>query len=175
MPNPRKIFFMDRDGVINKEVGYLHQISKFIFIDGVINAMKKVISKDYSIIVVTNQSGIGRGLYQVEDYKKLNTWMIKSLKNEGIEILDTFFCPHKPEDKCSCRKPAPGMFFDAFSKYSIDIDKSWMIGDKEADITAARLAGINNTALVRSGHRINEEESKAKYIINSASDVLKFI
>jgi len=67
------------------------------------------------------------------------------------------------------------MFFDAFSKYTIDIDNSWMIGDKEADITAARLAGINNTALVRSGHRINEEESKAKYIINSASDVLKFI
>jgi len=175
MPNQRKIFFMDRDGVINKEVGYLHQVSKFIFIDGVIKTMKEVISKDYSIIVVTNQSGIGRGLYQVEDYEKVNKWMMNFLKNEGVEILDTFFCPHKPDDNCSCRKPAPGMFLDAFSRHNIDINNSWMIGDKETDITAATLAGIPNTALVRSGHKINEEKSKAKYIIDTAHDVLKFI
>jgi len=168
----RKVFFVDRDGVINKEIGYLHDIDKFEFIDGVLEAFEYILSRNYDIIVVTNQSGIGRGFYSEDNFLELNKWMVNFLKSKGINILDVFYCPHSPEDDCNCRKPKPGMFLDAKKKFNIEMDKSWSIGDKETDITAATYAGISNTILVKSGHDINEENSKASYILESLYDVI---
>jgi len=168
----RKVFFVDRDGVINKEIGYLHDIDKFEFINGVLEAFEYILSRNYDIIVVTNQSGIGRGFYSEDNFLELNKWMVNFLKSKGINILDVFYCPHSPEDDCNCRKPKPGMFLDAKKKFNIEMDKSWSIGDKETDIMAATYAGISNTILVKSGHDINEENSKASYILESLYDVI---
>ena len=165
-----KVVFLDRDGVINEEVGYLHEIKNFKFIDGVMNSCSYFLSLGYQIIVITNQSGIARGLYKKDDFRILNDWMLEKFKKEGVNILDVFFCPHGPGDDCDCRKPKPGLFIDAMKKYDIDMSKSWMIGDKEADIEAANNAGISQTIIVRSGHKINEERTKASFIIDSVSD-----
>ena len=173
---PVKTVFLDRDGVINKEVGYLHKIQDFEFIDGVFKACLYFQSLDYQIIVVTNQSGIGRGYYDEDDFHIINNWMLGQFKNKGIEILDVFFCPHDPESNCDCRKPKPGMLNQANEKHNIDMEKSWMIGDKEADVAAANSAGIKNTILVKSGHTIDEENSNARFILGSidkAKEIIK--
>jgi len=161
------VIFLDRDGVINKEVGYLHKIEDFKFIDGVFDACLDFQSFSYQIIIVTNQSGIERGYYTEEDFQTVTEWMLDQFKQHNIQILDVFFCPHAPESNCSCRKPKPGMFNQANDKYDIDMKNSWMIGDKEADIQAANAAGISNTVLVKSGHKIDELDSNAKYILGS--------
>ena len=168
-----KTVFLDRDGVINHEVGYLHKIEDFRFIDGVFEACLYFQSLGYQIVVITNQSGIGRGYYQLQDFKTLNTWMLAQFKAQGVDILDVFFCPHAPKDNCDCRKPKPGMFIQANKKYDIDMSHSWMIGDKEADITAANSAEIINTILVKSGHNIDEKNSKALYILDSIKQAPK--
>ena len=173
---PVKTVFLDRDGVINKEVGYLHKIQDFEFIDGVFEACLYFQSLNYQIIVVTNQSGIGRGYYDEDDFHIINNWMLEQFKNKRIEILDVFFCPHTPESNCDCRKPKPGMFNQANEKHDIDMEKSWMIGDKEADVAAANSAGIKNTILVKSGHTIDEENSNARFILGSidkAKEIIK--
>ena len=165
-----KVVFLDRDGVINEEVGYLHKIKDFKFINGVMDSCNYFLSLGYQIIVVTNQSGIGRGLYKEEDFQIVSEWMLGKFEQQGVSILDVFFCPHGPDDDCYCRKPKPGLFIDAKEKYDIDMNKSWMIGDKEADIESANNAGISQTILVRSGHKINEEKTRATYTLDSILD-----
>ena len=96
--------------------------------------------------------------------------MLSEFENNGVKILDVFHCPHNPKEECDCRKPKPGMFLNAQIKYNIDMENSWMIGDKEVDISAANTAGILNTILVRSGHMINENESSSMHIINSIKE-----
>ena len=93
--------------------------------------------------------------------------MLGKFRQKGVRLLDVFFCPHEPDDNCYCRKPKPGLFIDAKEKYDIDMNKSWMIGDKAADIEAANNAGINKTILVRSGHEINEKKTLATYVCDS--------
>ena len=163
----KKVVFIDRDGVINKEVGYLHKIRDFEFIDGVFDACLHFQKLGYSLIIITNQSGIARGYYNEDDFHLVNNWMIDQFENQGVSILDVFFCPHGPESTCDCRKPKPGMFNQANDKYNIDMENSWMIGDKEADVQAANAAGIKNTILVKSGHEIDEESSKSQFILDS--------
>ena len=170
-----KVIFLDRDGVINKEVGYLHKIEDFEFINGVFDACQYFQSLGYQIIIVTNQSGIERGYYTKDDFHIVTDWMLRQFKYHGIEILDIFYCPHGPESGCDCRKPKAGMFVQANNKYHIDMLNSWMIGDKEADIKAANAAGILNTVLVKSGHNIDEKNSKAKFILDSIKQVVTIL
>jgi D-glycero-D-manno-heptose 1,7-bisphosphate phosphatase len=170
-----KTIFLDRDGVINKDVHYLNKIENFEFIEGVFDACIYFHSLNYKIIIVTNQSGITRGFLSEQDYQKINKWMLNQFSKRDISILDTFHCPHGPNANCNCRKPKPGMFIEAKKKYNINMDSSWMIGDKETDIKAANLAGINNTILVRSGHKIEESNSNSNFIIDSISQSLKII
>jgi len=162
-----KSIFLDRDGVINKEKNYLFKIEDFEFIDGVFDSCEYLQNLGFKLIIITNQSGISRGLYSENDFLILNDWMVNKFRKKSIEILDVFYCPHSPYDNCNCRKPKPGMLIEAKNKYNIDMEKSWLIGDKENDIKAANNAGIKNTILVRSGHRIDESNSKANYLMNS--------
>jgi len=170
-----KTIFIDRDGVINQEVNYLSKVEDFEFIDEVFKTCFYLRSLGFEIIVVTNQSGIARGYYSIDDFKALTYWMIDQFKLNNVDILDVLFCPHSPESNCTCRKPKPGMFFEAKNKHNINMYDSWMIGDSERDIIAASLAGIKNTILVRSGHKNNESKSKAKYILDSIKDVKNLI
>jgi D-glycero-D-manno-heptose 1,7-bisphosphate phosphatase len=162
-----KTIFLDRDGVINKEVNYLHKIENFEFIDGVFDTCVYFQSLGYRIIIISNQSGIYRGYFSDKDYQTLTKWMLDQFQLNGIKILDVFHCPHGSESSCECRKPKPGMIIKAKLKYNIDLKKSWMIGDKESDIQAANSAKIQNTILVRSGHYIDESNSSARFIIDS--------
>ncbi len=170
-----KAIFLDRDGVINKEKNYLYKKEVFEFIEGVFESCKYFQEIGYQLIIVTNQSGIARGYYQVEDFHQLTKWMLKHFNDRGIEILDVFFCPHGPDSTCNCRKPKPGMLLEAKEKYNINMESSWMIGDKEADVGAANAAGIENTILVKTGHDIDEDNSKARFILKSMQDTIELI
>ena len=162
-----KTIFLDRDGVINKEINYLNKIDDFEFLDGVFETCQYLISLNYKIIIITNQSGIARGYYTVNDFQIITNWMITQFKKNAVNILDVFHCPHFPDSNCNCRKPKPGMLLEAKYKHNIDMQNSWLIGDREVDIIAANSSGITNTILVKSGHKINEVDSNAKYILES--------
>ena len=170
-----RTIFLDRDGVVNKEINYLYKIEDFEFIEGIFETLKYFINNHYQIIIVTNQSGISRGYYSEAEYNILNNWMLEQFKKNNISILDVLHCPHLPDSNCNCRKPKPGMIIAAKDKFNIDMKNSWLIGDKEVDIEAANNAGILNTILVRSGHKINEANSKAKYILDSIHQANKVI
>ncbi len=171
-----KTIFLDRDGVINKEVEYLFRIADFKFNEGVFDACLYFQNLDYKIIIISNQSGIARGYYSERDYLELTKWMLDQFNIKGISILDILYCPHGPESTCDCRKPKPGMLIEAKNKYNISMKDSWMIGDSESDIKAANAAGIFNTILVRSGHLIDESNSNSKFTIDSikqSNEVIK--
>jgi len=154
-----KVLFLDRDGVINIDTGYVYEIDKFVFMPRIFELCNYFIEKKFKIIIVTNQSGIGRGYYDLRAFFKINDWMIKQFQNHGIEILDVFFCPHTPEENCDCRKPKSKLFNLAIQKYDIDTNNSWMIGDKESDIVAAKNVKISNTILITNRNEISIEVS----------------
>jgi len=172
---PIKTIFLDRDGVINKEVNYLHKIKDCEFILGIFDACIYFQNIGFEIIIITNQSGIARGYFQESDYQILTDWIIRQFSVNNVDIFDVFHCPHGPKSSCKCRKPQPGMLLEAKNKHNIDMDNSWLIGDKEVDIIAANNAGITNTILVRSGHKINEGNSNASYILDSINECSKII
>ena len=150
-----KVAFLDRDGVINRDIGYLYEWKKFEYLESVKLALKKLIKENYHLIIVTNQSGIARGYYTEQDFQKLNVAMQEDLKKSGIDLLDVFYCPHYVSGRikqyavsCNCRKPKPGLFFQAFEKYNIEIDKSVMFGDQDSDMDASKAAGIQHRFII---------------------------
>ena len=144
-----KAVFLDRDGVINEDYGYVHKIEDFKFRDGVFKGCKYLQDKGYKLFIVTNQSGINRGYYSTDDFLKLTEWMKEEFLKEGIEIVDVEFCPHKPDEGCVCRKPNIGMITNLVKKYNIDLNNSVMIGDKESDMQLADNAGIAKKILIQ--------------------------
>ena len=153
--NGQKAFFFDRDGVINVDHGYVSKIEDFDFLSGIFQVMRSLAEKGYALIVVTNQSGIGRGYYTKDDFQRVTEWMIQRFADEGVEITAVYSCPHSPELNCDCRKPAPGMFLQAIREHKLDPSVCWMVGDKVTDMQAAEAAGIQNRVLIgcaESGH-----------------------
>ena len=172
MSSKKKAIFLDRDGVINHDRGYVNKIEDFRFVESIFETLRNFQEKGFSLFIVTNQSGIGRGYYTKEDFDILTKWMLKELKKEKIHITKVYFCPHSPEERCICRKPNTGMFDKAFKDYKIDKKNSWMIGDKHSDIKAAVNAGINNTILIADCWVKDDE---AKYIVNDIFDTIRLI
>ena len=147
----QRALFLDRDGIVNVDHGYVSAIDNFEFSKGIFELMKSFKDAGYLLFVITNQSGIGRGYYSESDFQKLTQWMMKALQKQGITIEKVFHCPHTPDDHCHCRKPNTGMIEEALSEYPLDLERSWMIGDKASDITLAANAGIQNSIYIGEG------------------------
>ena len=147
----RKIVFMDRDGTIHIDRVETHLINDLEFFPDTVSFMQKVISLGYDIIVVTNQSGIGKGHYDIETMKEFNLYMVQELEKHGINILAVLYCPHIKEDNCSCMKPKSGMFKKARELFNIDISNSIMVGDQTSDVLASINIGIAENYLVTTG------------------------
>jgi D-glycero-D-manno-heptose 1,7-bisphosphate phosphatase len=152
----KKALFLDRDGVVNKEIGHLFQKKDFVFLDGIFEVCARFQNKGFLIIIVTNQAGIAKGLYTEADYRSLTNWMTGKFNKKSVKIDAVFHCPHHPEysSKCNCRKPLPGMFLSAQEELGISLKESIMVGDKNTDIEAAISAGVGKNFLVRTGHSI---------------------
>jgi D-glycero-D-manno-heptose 1,7-bisphosphate phosphatase len=150
-----KAVFLDRDGVINRDSGYPHRIEDIEFLDGVFPALKIIQRLGFLLIVITNQSGIARGLFSVQDFQTLMDWMKSEFAVNGIDITGIYYCPHlegaplKSYDvRCDCRKPQPGLLLSASADYSIDLAQSIMIGDRATDMEAAHRAGVPKRYLI---------------------------
>ena len=161
----QKTLFLDRDGVVNVDHGYIYQPEKFEFIPGVFEACQAFHQAGYKIVIITNQSGIGRGYYTEEDFHHLTDWMKQEFANQGVPILDVYFCPHHPKKAqapylkvCDCRKPRPGMLLQAIAEHDLDAGESIMVGDKPSDMQAAANAGIRYKYLVTSGQALSEDD-----------------
>ena len=166
-----KAVFLDRDGVINEDYGFVHKIEDFHIFPEVYPALKKLQEAGFKLFIVTNQSGIAVGYYTLEDFEKITNYMLKRFEKENIKIEKVYFCPHHPEGiipelsiKCRCRKPESGMIRQALKEFNINPAKSFLIGDKENDIKAAHKEGIK-AALVKTGQGI-------KYYKNTSADFI---
>lgn len=137
-----KALFLDRDGIINIDHGHVHKIVDFEFTDFIFDLCKKYQDNGYLIIIVTNQAGIGKKLYPESDFLKLNEYMLGEFNKKGISIAKVYYCPHKPEDNCLCRKPKPGMFLKAIEEFNLEPLNCVAVGDKISDLEAAYQAGI---------------------------------
>ena len=145
----KKAVFLDRDGTLNIDYGYVHDIDHFHFIEGSIEALKKLKEMGYLLVLVTNQSGIARGYFTEQQFLQLTEWMDWSLADRGVDLDGIYYCPHHPEAKipayrqdCDCRKPAPGLLLRALREHNIDPAASLMIGDALRDISCAQQAGV---------------------------------
>lgn len=154
----RRAVFLDRDGTINKEKEYLHRVEDFEFIPGAPEAIRLLNSAGFLVIVVTNQSGIGRGYYGEDAVRSLHRFMDRELARHGARVDAYYFCPHHPDRgigeyrrECGCRKPLPGMLLKAADDFTIDMNASFIIGDKMADLEAGIAAGCR-PILVRTGY-----------------------
>ncbi len=154
----RKAAFIDRDGVINVESAYVYRIEYFVFLPGAIEALRQLQAAGYLLVVITNQSGIARGIYTEADYWRLTRHMQAELSAAGVQLSAVGHCPHLPDAQieryrldCSCRKPKPGLLERAAIALSIDLAGSILVGDRACDLKAGRNAGVGRCWLVRSG------------------------
>ena len=160
----RKAAFIDRDGVLNEERAFVHRAEDFEFVPGAVEALRALQGAGYLLVVVTNQSGIARGLYSEADYQALTRHMRERLEAEGIRLDAVEYCPHLPDApveryrlECDCRKPKPGMLNHAIRALGIDPGASFLVGDRLSDVEAGRAAGIGRCFLVRTGYPLPEE------------------
>jgi len=153
-----KVVFLDRDGTINRDSpDYIKSREEFEFLPGSIEAINNLTHHGFVIIVVTNQSAVPRKLISSIELEFIHNMMALTVALNGGEIKDVFYCPHMPQDGCDCRKPEPGLIFQAREKYEIDLTAAVMVGDSAKDIECARRAGCGRTVLVKSGQKDDVE------------------
>lgn len=179
-----KYLFIDRDGVINRDPGgwtehsYVTDWSEFYFIPGTLEALKILKDKGIKVIVASNQGGVNKGIYKKEQLDRVNERMLAEIRKAGGEIEEVFYCIHKDEDNCECRKPKPGMLQTAAKKYNVDIKQIYFIGDDKKDILAGNSAGCK-TVLVLSGKSTSQSvkswDVKPDYIFNNLLEAVTWI
>ena len=145
----RKALFLDRDGVINVNHGYVCSPERTDWVPGIFDLCAIARDTGYVLVVVTNQAGIARGLYTEAEFLDYTRWMHSEFEARGVPLTATYYCPHHPHAaldiyraECGCRKPAPGMILTAARQLQIDLQQSLLVGDKHSDIVAAKLAGV---------------------------------
>ncbi len=150
-----RALFLDRDGVVNEEIGYLSRADQVRFVPGIFDLCRRAQAQGYFLVVVTNQAGIARGLYSEADFHALTQWMEAEFLREGVRLDRTYFCPHHPEHgvgayrrDCPDRKPNPGMLLHAAREFQLDLTQSMFIGDRCTDMAAGEAAGVGTLLLL---------------------------
>jgi histidinol-phosphate phosphatase family protein len=173
--------FLDRDGVIIEDVGYLNECGRIKFLPRASEAIKLLNENGFKVIVVTNQSGVARGYFTEETVKEINRNICESLAKQGAFIDKIYYCPHHVEGTvseyvkdCHCRKPSPGMIEEATREFGIDVENSFVVGDKFCDIEAGRRVGCK-TILLASGSSLSKEEETTLMSTHVASDLYEAV
>tara|TARA_R110002110_G_scaffold405945_1_gene625389 strand:+ start:121 stop:675 length:555 start_codon:yes stop_codon:yes gene_type:complete len=174
-----RLLFLDRDGVINVDHGYVSSPEDFKFVPGIFDIVKSARAQDYGVVVVTNQSGIGRGYYTEGDFQTLTDWMLGEFAANEAPIDKVFFCPYHPEAKIDrfrqshpWRKPSPGMLLAASEQFQCNMADSILIGDKETDMAAGRAAGVGTVLLLGADENIDPKPTAA---ITNLSEALTWL
>ena len=154
----RRAVFLDRDGTLNREVGYIGDPADLVLVAGVGEALRPLAAAGYALVVVSNQSAIGRGIFTAAQVDAVNARLAAFLAAEGVLLDGIFVCPHAPAAGCDCRKPQPGLFLQARDALDLDLAGSWMVGDNAKDVAAARAAGVR-PILVLTGWGTRDREA----------------
>ena len=157
----RRAVFLDRDGTLNKEIGYVGDPNDLLPVEEAGPALRRLAEAGYALVVISNQSAIGRGIFTEEQVAAVNARLAAFLRGDGV-VLDAFFvCPHAPADGCDCRKPAPGLLLQARDRLDLDLAASWMVGDSVNDVVAARAAGVRPILLLTGWGMRDREAARA--------------
>ncbi|NLH39277.1 MAG: HAD-IIIA family hydrolase [Elusimicrobia bacterium] len=172
--------FFDRDGVINRDVAgkYITDINDVNIYKTAIDGLRKIDSNKYHLIIITNQSAINRGYITIEEAVDINNYIVGLLKENAININAIYFCPHRPDENCSCRKPIPGLVYEAMKDYNIVLKESFMVGDKKTDMDMAKELGIKKI-MVKTGQYRNEilkyGDIGYDFIVNNLKSLNKYV
>ena len=158
-----KAVFLDRDGTIIYDIGYIREPNRVELIPGVVQALKILQNNGFFLVIISNQSGVGRGIINEADLFKVHNQLIEILVNNGIYIKKSYYCMHAPWEKCPCRKPKPNMLFTVAEELAIDLSGSFMVGDKLSDVEAGLKAGCRTAMIIKQKDRkiIPNKEDKA--------------
>ncbi|MFQ6606976.1 MAG: D-glycero-alpha-D-manno-heptose-1,7-bisphosphate 7-phosphatase [Fidelibacterota bacterium] len=151
-----KVVFLDRDGTLNPDPGYISTIEDYEFYPDTLSSLSTLVERGYKFVIVTNQSGIARGFIQKDALDEIHRYIETKFSSAGISLLGIYCCTHHPEEDCNCRKPATGLIEDAATQHNIDLSSAVMIGDTVADVQAGKSLGMS-TCLVRTGRGRKEE------------------
>jgi len=146
----KKAVFLDRDGTIIEDLGYIKSVDAIKFFDSTFQALRSL-QEDYLLFLITNQSGVGKGLLNMREVRIVNQEIVNTLKSESIAIKKIYVCPHTKEDNCKCHKPSPFFLLEASIEYDLDLSKSYLIGDHPGDVYCAENAGSTGIYLL-TGH-----------------------
>ena len=133
--------FLDRDGTLVRDTGYVHRLEDYELLPGVVEGLTRLAAAGFAFAIVTNQSGIGRGYYTAASFDTFQQHLLHDLERHGIAIRASYHCPHRPEEGCACRKPGAALLWRARDELDADLARSWLVGDGEGDVGAARAAG----------------------------------
>lgn len=168
----KRAVFLDRDGTVNVDKNYLFKATDFEYLPGTTKALSILQDAGLSIVIITNQSGIARGFFTEKDYELLNEWMIYDLRRHGIEIAATYHCPHGPDDGCNCRKPRTGLFSQAASDLEIDLDSSFVVGDRDRDVSICRSSNAKGFVIYSN---VTRQEGNIRFIQGGLLQAAKLI
>jgi D-glycero-D-manno-heptose 1,7-bisphosphate phosphatase len=167
MKKSRAVVFFDRDGTLNVEKNYVYRYEDWEWLPGAISGLKTLAEAGFLLVIVSNQSGVARGFFSAKNVEELHRHVADDLRMSGVEVAGFYFCPHGPEEGCDCRKPCPGLLLRAAEDLSLDLSRSFMVGDKVIDVEAGCRAGVQ-PLLVETGYG-----KEQRHLLRSPVPVMK--
>lgn len=156
----KRFVFLDRDGTLVRDVGYPHRLEDCELLPGVVPGLQRLSAAGFHLAIVTNQSGIGRGLFTPREFEDFQGRLLEALERAGIRIERTYVCPHAPSAGCPCRKPEPELLWRAREELGAKLEASWVIGDSEGDVELARRAGCRGAVLLRPDEPLSDSSEE---------------